>query len=214
MCVRSLRYEQLKTFLCDRFMCHGDKFVCASGLILCVLSYVIRAFGSLDGVGLSNASWLPIEFTASMEWQAYNSRLCALHIGQQQLCSLLGPSFLSHNYTLTPTQLKRASTFTGPNHRLRRVVRDLITGKAPISVGVIGTSISWGTGKSMKGRQTEPQKAIQADAGLTGGSYGGGNTDLDLLLSTGSITLYIDTFFISLANPLCSPPRRVQEGSD
>ena len=86
-------------------------------------------------------------------WQAYHKNLCALHIGQQQLCSLLGASFLAHDYVLTPTQLKRALTYLGPNQRLRRVVRDMITGRGTVNVGVIGTSVSWGTGGGQVGNR-------------------------------------------------------------
>ena len=56
-----------------------------------------------------------------------------------------------HNFTLTPTQLKRGLAHLGANHKLRRVLRDLKSGKANVSIGVIGTSVSWGTGASKRG---------------------------------------------------------------
>ena len=147
----SLNFQHLRTVEvlrhCVGFMPNEISLFCESCLIIFMLSAVIRAIHASDEDILTNTSWLPLEFTAHMEWQTYNSHLCSIHIGQQQLCSLLGPSFLSHNYTLTPTQLKRALTYIGPNHRLRRVVRDMITGKVQVRVGVIGTSVSWGTGR-------------------------------------------------------------------
>jgi hypothetical protein len=80
------------------------------------------------------------------EWKHYFNHLCALSISQQPLCDLLGPPFLNHAYELSPTQLRRSLAFVGPNHRLRRVTQDLISGSRKVHVGVIGTSISWGTG--------------------------------------------------------------------
>ncbi len=122
---------------------------------LVVLGWSMEDGRRLSSVPLHNASSPPLDFTARQEWQSYYGHLCSLHIGQQQLCSLLGPSFLDHNYTLTPTQLRRALTYMGPNQRLRRVVRDMITGRNAVNVGVIGTSVSWGTGEGgASGRDT------------------------------------------------------------
>ncbi len=62
-----------------------------------------------------------------------------------QLCKLLGP-LLDHNFSLTPTQLQRGIAHMGANHRLRRAVRDMRKGEKTLNVGVIGTSVSFGTG--------------------------------------------------------------------
>jgi lysophospholipase L1-like esterase len=87
---------------------------------------------------------------APQEWRTYYEHLCSLAVAGQPLCGLLGP-LLQWKYSLTPTQLRRAAAHVGPNQRLRRVVRDLITGHAPVNVGVIGTSVSYGTGASERG---------------------------------------------------------------
>lgn len=87
-----------------------------------------------------------VEYSPHAEWATYRSNLCSLHVGQQQLCSILGP-LLHYNFSLTPHQLRRGAPIVGPNQRLRRVVRDLFTGKNNISIGVIGTSVSYGTGE-------------------------------------------------------------------
>ena len=59
-----------------------------------ILSYILLLL-LVDRSGHSVAGneaspWKPLEFTPRMEWQVYYSQLCALHIGQQQMCSLLG----------------------------------------------------------------------------------------------------------------------------
>eukprot|EP00955_Chlamydomonas_euryale_P083601 363873-Chlamydomonas_euryale.AAC.18 len=79
------------------------------------------------------------------EWKAYYHHLCGLSIAGQPLCGLL-THLIQWKFSLTPTQLRRAAAHVGPNHRLRRVVRDLITGHAQVNIGVIGTSVSFGTG--------------------------------------------------------------------
>lgn len=83
--------------------------------------------------------------TMQDEWKGYYDHICALHISGQSLCGLVGP-LMQWKFELAPTQLKRATAHVGPNQRLRRVVRDLLTGRSPINVGVIGTSVSFGTG--------------------------------------------------------------------
>ncbi|KAG1663229.1 hypothetical protein FOA52_004430 [Chlamydomonas sp. UWO 241] len=93
---------------------------------------------------------ISMDVAPQAEWRAYYEHLCSLHVAGQPLCGLLGP-LLQWNYSLTPTQLRRAAAHVGPNQRLRRVVRDLITGHAPVNVGVIGTSVSYGTGASERG---------------------------------------------------------------
>jgi len=64
---------------------------------------------------------------------------------------MLGP-VLHYNYSLSPTQLRRSHAHAGTPYRLRRVIRDLFTGQRPIHIGVIGTSVSWGTGASVRGK--------------------------------------------------------------
>jgi len=85
------------------------------------------------------------------EWKAYYHHLCGLSIAGQPLCGLL-THLIQWKFSLTPTQLRRAAAHVGPNHRLRRVVRDLITGHAQVNIGVIGTSVSFGTGATDRGR--------------------------------------------------------------
>ncbi len=88
-----------------------------------------------------------LEVSVHAEWGQYFTHLCSLHVGNQGLCPLLGP-LLQYNFSLTPTQLRQGATYIGPNRRLRRVVRDLFTGHANVSIGVIGTSVAYGTGEN------------------------------------------------------------------
>ncbi len=83
------------------------------------------------------------------EWNEYRTNLCALHLHQQSACSLMPKPLMEHVFSLTPTQLRRGMAYVGPNHRMRRMVRDMVTGTGPeLNIGVIGTSVSWGTGEA------------------------------------------------------------------
>ncbi|GAX83233.1 hypothetical protein CEUSTIGMA_g10659.t1 [Chlamydomonas eustigma] len=125
--------------------------VCIQSSLLIILSSLSSAQGSLHMTAAELD--MPDHFRVSVqqEWNNYFSHLCAVSISQQTICDLLGPDLIYHAYELSPTQLRRSLAFVGPNHRLRRVTRDLISGSQMIHVGVIGTSISWGTGASERG---------------------------------------------------------------
>jgi hypothetical protein len=64
-----------------------------------------------------------------------------------KLRSQLAP-VLAYRHSLPAWDLLRSNVFVGSGARLRRVVRDLLTGDREVHVGVIGGSISWGHGAS------------------------------------------------------------------
>ena len=67
------------------------------------------------------------------------------------MSNLLGSVVNNYKFSLPELQLRRGAVYTGANSRLRRVVRDLLTGRRPVRVGVVGGSISWGQGASDRG---------------------------------------------------------------
>eukprot|EP00878_Enallax_costatus_P031969 GHUV01035048.1.p1 GENE.GHUV01035048.1~~GHUV01035048.1.p1 ORF type:complete len:243 (+),score=79.43 GHUV01035048.1:155-883(+) len=78
------------------------------------------------------------------QWKDYYKSLEAVRIGNSTLSELVSPLGL-HNVTVAnPAQLRRSIGYRGAMHRLRRVLRDLQTGK-PVKLAVLGGSISWGS---------------------------------------------------------------------
>jgi hypothetical protein len=55
---------------------------------------------------------------------------------------------LDYTHTLPPQYLRKSQAYSGNNPRLRRVVRDLLSGEHQVKIGVIGGSISYGHGTS------------------------------------------------------------------
>ncbi len=83
-------------------------------------------------------------------WARYLSGLREARIeGQASLAEALAP-FCSGSYvfSLAPHQLKRGFVKQVKGARLRRLVRTqlLAPSPRPLKIGVIGTSVSWGTG--------------------------------------------------------------------
>lgn len=79
-------------------------------------------------------------------WGSYYKSLGGVAFSGRTVSSLLGP-LLEYKYSLTPTQLRNAVVFSGYKPRLRRIVWNLLTGRKHVKIGVIGTSVSWGTGE-------------------------------------------------------------------
>ena len=77
-------------------------------------------------------------------------RLSTVTVGNQRVTSLLG-NVVNYRFSLPELQLRKGAVYTGANSRLRRVVRDLLTGRRQVKVGIVGGSISWGQGASKRG---------------------------------------------------------------
>lgn len=91
------------------------------------------------------------QFTAaaeSPEWQVYRQNLKALTAGNETVAESLGP-LLSWEFSLPLEFIRRGQSYVGPNHRLRRVLADILAGKA-VEVTVLGGSISTGAVASRK----------------------------------------------------------------
>uniref|UniRef100_A0A383V5K6 SGNH hydrolase-type esterase domain-containing protein n=1 Tax=Tetradesmus obliquus TaxID=3088 RepID=A0A383V5K6_TETOB len=78
------------------------------------------------------------------QWQDYHAGLQAVKIGDKSLLDLAAPLLLQNTTLVNPAQLRRSIGHMGGMHRLRRVLRDLQSGKQ-IKLGVLGGSISWGS---------------------------------------------------------------------
>ena len=87
----------------------------------------------------------PAEAGLDALWADYTAQLEAVQIASQPLQTSLGP-LAKYPFSLSPTQLQRSFISSGNNPRLRRIVQRLLTGRKHVKVGVIGTSVSWGTG--------------------------------------------------------------------
>ncbi|KAG1667238.1 hypothetical protein FOA52_009803 [Chlamydomonas sp. UWO 241] len=86
----------------------------------------------------------------SEEWRAYFHSLNSIVVHNQRMSNLMGP-ILNYSFSIPEVQLRKGMVYTGSNARLRRVVRDLITGKRQVRIGVVGGSVTWGTGPSVRG---------------------------------------------------------------
>lgn len=85
----------------------------------------------------------------SKHWHHHLHSLSALQLNEQRMGDLLGP-VLRYKYDLPPVQVQKSLVYLGPNHRLRRVVHDLMVGKT-IRVGAVGGSITHGAAASKIG---------------------------------------------------------------
>mmetsp|Transcript_18065 Transcript_18065/g.30923 ORF Transcript_18065/g.30923 Transcript_18065/m.30923 type:complete len:541 (-) Transcript_18065:362-1984(-) len=81
-------------------------------------------------------------------WNQWHGQLANIQLDGRPLLFDVHPD--RYGWSLTPAQLKRALVTQVKGSRLRRLVRNLLTGK-PVKLGVIGTSVSWGTGPSKRG---------------------------------------------------------------
>ena len=98
------------------------------------------------------------------DWQRYTKQLLGIKIDHQPIEKLLGP-LLRHKYSLQLAQVRRSTGYVGSNSRLRRVVLDLLTGQHEVKIGVVGGSISWGTGAVGMGALLRRQQPQQQPAG-------------------------------------------------
>ena len=78
-------------------------------------------------------------------WNAYYHQLQKSRVDNQSLLDLLGP-LMHYKHDLPLKQLRKSLAYKGSGSRLRHVLHKLITGNGTVKVGVVGTSISWGTG--------------------------------------------------------------------
>lgn len=78
-------------------------------------------------------------------WAEHEQQLGRIQVDGQPLTELMGP-IARYPFSLHPIQLRRSLFNFGSKARLRRVVSDLFTGRKHVKIGVIGTSVSWGTG--------------------------------------------------------------------
>ena len=78
-------------------------------------------------------------------WGAYYHQLQRSRVNNQSLLDLLGP-LMHYKHDLPLKQLRKSLAYKGSGSRLRHVLHKLITGNGTVKVGVVGTSISWGTG--------------------------------------------------------------------
>ena len=78
-------------------------------------------------------------------WGAYYHQLQRSRVNNQSLLDLLGP-LMHYKHDLPLKQLRKSLAYKGSGSRLRHVLHQLITGNGTVKVGVVGTSISWGTG--------------------------------------------------------------------
>eukprot|EP00798_Chlamydomonas_sp_ICE-L_P007316 gene7316-436_t len=84
------------------------------------------------------------------DWDQYRKHLCATHVGGIPLCDLMG-GVAHYDFNVSLRQLKRSHGYNGENCRARRLVQMLMHGKSQVNIGVIGASVSWGAGSSMRG---------------------------------------------------------------
>ena len=84
------------------------------GQVLLVLLQLLSAGSAIDAPGPTWASLslssveadVPQpEVSLQQQWHRHFQQLCSLHVGQQPLCSLLGP-LLHYNYSTTPHQVR------------------------------------------------------------------------------------------------------------
>ncbi|GAX81959.1 hypothetical protein CEUSTIGMA_g9387.t1 [Chlamydomonas eustigma] len=87
---------------------------------------------------------------ARSAWQSYLHRLNRIQIRNQRASSLLSPFIAQYEFKTPEVQLRRGLVYTGFNHRLRTAVKRGMERKQ-LSIGVIGGSISFGTGTSKVG---------------------------------------------------------------
>ncbi|KAG2495310.1 hypothetical protein HYH03_006582 [Edaphochlamys debaryana] len=67
------------------------------------------------------------------------------HVTMTEVNSALAP-FLGYRFSLPMPQLKAGLAYAGPRTRLRRFVRELLLGRKPVKIGVVGGSITHGHG--------------------------------------------------------------------
>jgi len=58
-------------------------------------------------------------------------------IDGKTLPEILGP-VLHYSYSLPHSALRKGTGYVGANFRLRRVVRDMLSGKRPVKIGIVG----------------------------------------------------------------------------
>ncbi|KAG2425210.1 hypothetical protein HYH02_015037 [Chlamydomonas schloesseri] len=83
-----------------------------------------------------------------LEWD-WGHTYTRVTVDNQRVSSVLS-HMLRYNFTLPRVQLQRGVVYMGAASRLRRVIHDALSGK-PIKVGIVGGSVSWGQGASVRG---------------------------------------------------------------
>lgn len=94
--------------------------------------------GQQEGGGDDAPQW-----AAGGEWSRSRHDLSFVSVHNHKLSTLLG-TILAHQFTIPEAQLHRSLVYTGSNHRLRRVVHDLMTGRRVVRIGAVGGSVCWG----------------------------------------------------------------------
>lgn len=135
---------------------------------LVLLAWLAATVGAVPTVHQLQTSLAPGQGAVLGAWRSWHADMARIRMDGQPL---LTPDVMPAQYawTLNPAQLQRAFVSRAKGPRLRRVVHRLMRGR-PVKLGVIGTSVSWGTGgweaQCMQHRATCIQKGHIQTAGL------------------------------------------------
>ena len=66
-----------------------------------------------------------------------NAGLHHVKIDGKTIPEILGP-VLNYSFSLPQSALRKGTGYLGANFRLRRVVRDMLSGKRPVKIGIVG----------------------------------------------------------------------------
>eukprot|EP00798_Chlamydomonas_sp_ICE-L_P015648 gene15648-21755_t len=84
------------------------------------------------GVQMGEEQQRPADAT-SASFASYNKQKEVVTIQGKSLRELLGPMF-EYKFMLPEVQLRKGMSYVGSNHKMRRIVSDLITGKRPVKI--------------------------------------------------------------------------------
>ena len=88
------------------------------------------------------------------EWAVLRDSVSTLSVGGKPIGKALAP-IMDYQYSLPLEFMRRGQAYTGPNLRLRRVLNDMLAGKA-VEITVLGGSISTGAVASRKNDPVNP----------------------------------------------------------
>ncbi len=63
--------------------------------------------------------------------------LAHVRIDGKAITEILGP-VLNYSFSLSQSALRKGTGYLGANFRLRRAVRDMLSGKRPVKIGIVG----------------------------------------------------------------------------
>ncbi|GFR47718.1 hypothetical protein Agub_g9472 [Astrephomene gubernaculifera] len=112
--------------------------------MICLLTVVLAM---VAGTALGNDDLERTKLHEDKLWQRSSHQMASISVNNAAVGSLLTP-LLGYQFLLPKTQLRAGLAYLGPRTRLRRFVRDLLTGRKPMRIGAIGGSITCGQGTS------------------------------------------------------------------